>query len=279
MDEIIERPVKQETLTLRYTEEATRFIEQHRGRPFFLYLAHNMPHIPLFASDRFRNRSAAGPYGDAVEELDWSVGQVLSTLKRLGIDKHTIVFFASDNGPWYEGSPGPLRGRKGWTYDAGLRVPGIVRWPGRIRAGRVSDEPLATIDIFPTLMALTGGTRGTGLPIDGMAAADFLLGRDDSSPGNVYLFFDKAFLQTARLGRWKIHVARWNVQRYQAGAANQVNQAVNPPELYDMSIDPGESYNLAANHPDVVKDLKQRLVERLRTFPEEIQKANADLLK
>jgi arylsulfatase A len=279
MDEIIEQPVKQDTLALRYTEEAIRFIEQNASRPFFLYLAHNMPHIPLFASEKFRNRSAGGAYGDAVEEVDGSVGQVLAALGRLGIDGNTIVFFASDNGPWYEGSAGPLRGRKGWTYDGGVRVPGIVRWPGHVKAGRVSGDPLATIDIFPTLMALTGGATAGSLPLDGMPAADFLLGRETSSPGNLYLFFDKEFLQTARFGKWKIHAARWNVQRYQAGAANQVNQTLAAPELYDMSLDPGESYNLAANHPEVVKDLQRRIAEKVGTFPEEIRKANADLMK
>ena len=279
MDEIIEQPVQQETLTQRYTAEAVGFIERNRNTPFFLYLPHNMPHIPLFASERFKNRSAGGTYGDVVEELDWSVGEILATLERLGLDDRTIVFFASDNGPWYEGSPGPLRGRKGWTYDGGVRVPGIVRWPGHIGAGRVSDEPLATIDVFPTLMALTGDARGGALPLDGRSAADFLVGRASSSPQNVYLFFDKEFLQTARVGRWKIHVARWNVQRYQAGAANQINQTLKAPELYDMTVDVGESYNLAANHPDVVRDLARRIGEKLSTFPEEIRKANADLLK
>ena len=279
MDEIIEEPVDQEILTLRYTEEATRFIERNRDRPFFLYLAHNMPHIPLFASERFKNKSAGGIYGDVIEELDWSAGEILAALARLDIDERTIVFFASDNGPWYQGSPGPLRGRKGWTYDGGVRVPGIVRWPGHIRAGRASDEPLATIDVFPTLMALTGGANGAALPLDGKPAADFLLGGDASSPGNLYLFFDKEYLQTARSGKWKIHVARWNVQRYQAGSASQVNRTLSAPELYDMSVDIGESYDLAANHPDVVRDLKRRIAEKLKTFPEEIQKANADLLK
>jgi arylsulfatase A-like enzyme len=158
-------------------------------------------------------------------------------------------------------------------------VPGIVRWPSQIKAGRVSDEPLATIDVFPTLMALTGDARGGALPLDGRSAADFLVGSAPSSPENVYLFFDKEFLQTARVGRWKIHLARWNVQRYQAGAANQINQTLKAPELYDMTVDVGESYNVAANHPDVVRDLTRRIGEKLSTFPEEIRTANADLLK
>jgi arylsulfatase A len=279
MDEIIEQPVKQETLTLRYTEEAVRFIEQNKAKPFFLYLPHNMPHIPLFASDKFKNKSAGGLYGDVVEELDWSVGEILRSLKRLGIDKNTIVFFASDNGPWYQGSPGPLRGRKGWTFDGGVRVPGIVRWPGKIKAGSVSDEPLATIDIFPTLMALVGEANGSKLPLDGKNAAKFLLGKEKTTPQNLYLFFDKEFLQTARFGKWKIHVARWNVQRYQAGANNQINQKLNNPELFDLSVDVSESYNLASRYPEIVQDLQQRIAAALRTFPEEIQQANASLMK
>lgn len=279
MDDIIEQPVKQETLTQRYTEETIRFIEQNSRKPFFVYLPHNMPHIPLFASEKFKGKSAGGLYGDVVEELDWSVGEILAALKRLGVEKNTLVIFASDNGPWYQGSPGPLRGRKGWTYDGGVRVPGIVSWPGKIKARRVSDEPLATIDLFPTLLALAGETNGSKLPLDGNNAANFLLGKEAKSPENLYLFFDKEFLQTARFGKWKIHVARWNVQRYQFGAVNQINQILSTPELFDLSVDAGESYNQAARFPEVVAALKKRIAEKLKTFPDEIQKANAELLK
>ncbi|MBL8207476.1 MAG: sulfatase [Blastocatellia bacterium] len=279
MDDIIEQPVKQETLTQRYTEETIRFIEQNSRKQFFVYLPHNMPHIPLFASEKFKGKSAGGLYGDVVEELDWSVGEILAALKRLGVEKNTLVIFASDNGPWYQGSPGPLRGRKGWTYDGGVRVPGIVFWPGKIKARRVSDEPLATIDLFPTLLALAGETNGSKLPLDGNNAANFLLGKESKSPENLYLFFDKEFLQTVRFGKWKIHVARWNVQRYQFGAVNQINQILSTPELFDLSVDAGESYNQAARFPEVVADLKKRIAEKLKTFPDEIQKANAELLK
>lgn len=278
MDEVIETPVKQETLTRRYAEEAIAFIEQHRNGPFFLYVPHNMPHIPLFASDQFRGTSAGGLYGDAVQEVDWSVGAILAALKRLDLEKNTLVMFASDNGPWYQGSPGPLRGRKGWTYDGGLRVPFVAQWPGRIKAGRVSDQPLATLDMFPTLLAIAGAGNPATLPLDGRNAADFLLGRTPTAPENLYLFFDKEFLQTARRGRWKIHVARWNVQRYQFGAANQINQTLAAPELYDMTTDIGESYDVAARNPDVVRDLRTRIAEALKTFPDEIQRANAALL-
>lgn len=281
MSEVVEQPVKQETLTRRYTEEAVKFIEQNKAKPFFLYLPHNMPHIPLYASDRFNGKSAAGPYGDAVEEIDWSTGEILAALKRLGLDRDTLVMFASDNGPWYEGSPGPLRGRKGWTYDGGVRVPGIVRWPGRIKARGVSDEPLATIDFFQTALALSGEPNPASaakLPLDGRNALPFLLGQTKQAPENLYLFFDKEFLQTARWGKWKIHVARWNIPRYTGASGQQKNNKLKNPELFDMTLDAGESFNVAQRQPEIVKQLQTRIASALKSFPLEIQQANAELL-
>jgi uncharacterized sulfatase len=146
----------QSMLTRRYTEEAIRFLESSEGRPFFLYFAHTFPHRPLFASERFRERSDGGIYGDTVEEIDWSVGQLMETLEAKGLASNTLVVFTSDNGPWYQGSPGHLRGRKGQSYEGGHRVPFIVRWPGRIEAGTSSDEPAMNIDVFPTCLALAG---------------------------------------------------------------------------------------------------------------------------
>lgn len=279
--EIIEQPVKQETLTLRYTQEAIAFIEKSKGKPFFLYLPHNMPHIPLYASEKFKGKSAAGAYGDAVEELDWSVGEILAALKRLGLEKDTLVVFSSDNGPWYQGSPGELRGRKGWTYDGGVRVPFIARWPGKIKPRSVSDEPLATIDFFQTALAIAGDKNpaaASKLPLDGKNALPFLLGQAKKPPENLYLFFDREFLQTARWGRWKIHVARWNIPRYTAASGQQKNNKLARPELYDMTIDAGENFNVAERHPDLVKELQSRIAVALKTFPEEIQRANADLI-
>jgi arylsulfatase A len=280
--DVVEEPAKQDTLTRRYTEEAISFIDRAKGQPFFLYLAHNMPHIPLHASDGFRGKSAGGLYGDVVEELDWSVGEVLKALKRFGLDRDTIVFFSSDNGPWYQGSAGPLRGRKGWTFDGGVREPGIVRWPGRIRAGRVSDEPVSTIDFFPTALTLAGEQNIAAVsrqPLDGKNIVSFLLGQETKGPGNLYLFFDGPHLQTARAGRWKIHVARWNIPRYTAASRQQKNVLLVTPELYDMSVDVGESYDVAAAHPVMVSELRARLIARLKTFPKEIQQANAELLE
>ncbi|HSB10436.1 MAG TPA: sulfatase [Blastocatellia bacterium] len=281
-DLVVEEPAKQDTLTRRYTEEAIGFIERAKNRPFFLYLAHNMPHIPLHVSEKFRGKSAGGLYGDVIEELDSSVGEVLKAVKRLGLDRDTIVFFASDNGPWFQGSAGPLRGRKGWTFDGGVRVPGIVRWPGHIRAGRVSDEPVSTIDFFPTALGLAGEQNiaaASTEPLDGKSLVSFLAGEKAKAPDNLYLFFDGPYLQTARAGRWKIHVARWNIPRYTAASRQQKNVRLATPELYDMSVDVGESYDVAAAHPAVVSELRLRLTSVLKTFPKEIQDANADLLE
>jgi len=233
----------------------------------------------LFASGRFRGKSPGGLYGDVVEELDWSVGEVLGAIKRLGLDRDTIVFFASDNGPWYQGSPGPLRGRKGSTYEGGVRVPGIVRWPGKIKAGSVSDEPVASIDFLPTARALAGATASqVALPVDGANILPFLLGTEKKSPNDLLLFFDGIYLQTVRAGRWKLHVARWNYPRYTASTGPQQNLMLATPELYDLPVDAGESYNLAADHPDLVKELKARIAAALRSFPDEIQRANAELI-
>lgn len=280
--EVVEETAQQETLTKRYTEESVRFIEGAKDGPFFLYLAHNMPHIPLYASEAFRGKSAGGLYGDVVEELDWGVGQITATLRRLNLDRDTIVIFASDNGPWYQGSPGPLRGRKGTTNDGGVRVPGIVRWTGHIRAGSVSDEPLATIDLFPTLLHAAGETNpaaATKQPLDGKNVLPVLLGARDKSPDELLVFFDGPYLQTARAGRWKIHVARWDVPRYTAASNRQKNLRWPRSQLYDLTSDANESYDVALDRPEVVRELEAKIAAALRTFPAEIQAANSELLK
>ena len=151
---VVEDPAELESLTARYTEAAVQFIENAKGSPFFLYMPHTFPHIPLAASDRFRGKSPEGIYGDVVEEIDWSVGEILKTLKQHGLDRNTIVMFTSDNGPWYQGSPGKLRGRKNTTYEGGVREPFIARWTGHIPPGRVVDGLASMMDVFPTLAKL-----------------------------------------------------------------------------------------------------------------------------
>lgn len=280
--DVVEEPANQDSLTRRYTEEAISFIERQKEHPFFLYLPHNMPHIPLHASERFKGKSAGGLYGDVIEELDWSVGEVLNALKRSGLDRDTIVFFSSDNGPWYQGSAGPLRGRKGWTFDGGVREPGIVRWPGRIRPARVSDQPVATIDFFATALALAGEkdpAAASKQPLDGHNIVPFLLGQRQTVSESLYLFFDGPNLQTARSGRWKIHVARWNIPRYTAASAQQKSLRLAKPELYDMNVDAGESYDVADQHAPLVRELRDRIIKALLTFPKEIQQANSELLE
>src|SRR5258708_567342 len=155
--EVVEQTADLETLTRKYTEQAARFIETSKPSPFFLYMPHTFPHIPLGASARFRGKSPRGLYGDGVEEVDWSVGEVLRALKQNGLEQNTLVMFSSDNGPWYQGSPGKLRGRKNTTFEGGVREPFIARWPGRIPRGRVSDALASMMDIFPTLARLCGG--------------------------------------------------------------------------------------------------------------------------
>jgi len=251
---VIEQPAVQETLTLRYTQEAIAWIRAQGDRPFFLYLPHTMPHVPLAASPAFRGRSPAGLYGDVVEELDWSVGEILRTLRELGRERETLVLFTSDNGPWLTqgangGSAGPLRDGKGETCEGGMRVPMIAWWPGTIPAGRVCDRWASTLDLFTTLIRLAGGTEPRDRMIDGRDIRPLLLGRgsmpraDDFHP----FFFHRAEqLQAVRVGRWKLHLGR-NLQ------------PLPQPELYDLEADPGEQQNLAPQRPWLVEQLQKRV--------------------
>ena len=207
--ETVEEPARQETLTQRYTEHALRFLREAKDSPFFLYFAHTFPHIPLHVSPRFRGRSPLGLYGDVVEEIDWSVGEVLGALKQLGLEDRTLVLFSSDNGPWYQGSPGRLRGRKGSTWEGGVRVPFLARWPGRIPKGRVSNALTSMMDIVPTFLKLAGAPPPPK-PLDGVDIWPILSGQREELEREALLYFDNIHLQCARWGRWKLHVARYN---------------------------------------------------------------------
>jgi uncharacterized sulfatase len=193
----------QTILTRRYTEEALRFIESSQAGPFFLYFAHTSPHRPLFASDRFRNRSEGGIFGDTVEEIDWSVGELLAALEHHGLADNTLVVFTSDNGPWYQGSPGSFRGRKGQSYEGGHRVPFLARWPRRIAAGIISHEPAINIDLFPTCLALAGLSPPDDRIIDGENILDLLTVRDSTSPHDSLYFYHQGELEGVRTGKWK----------------------------------------------------------------------------
>ena len=252
---VIEAPVSQETLTRRYTEKAVRFIEKNKERPFFLYLPHTFPHFPLFASERFRGKSQAGEYGDAVEEIDWSVGEILDALKRLGIDSRTLVVFTSDNGgqhPW--GSNAPLRGTKGSTLEGGMRVPCVIRWPGRIPPGRRCDQVTATIDLLPTFARLARANPPSDRVIDGKDIWPLMAGREDArSPHEAFYYYgadpnrgaQMDQLQAVRAGKWKLHLAMKRLK------------------LFDLEADVHEDHDLAAQHPEVVTRL-QTLADRAR---------------
>jgi arylsulfatase A-like enzyme len=261
----------QDTLTTRYTERAVRFMEQNRGRPFFLYLAHSMPHVPLHVSRRGRGHSAAGLYGDVIEEIDWSVGKVLEALQRLELDRETLVIFTSDNGPWisygdHAGSAGPLREAKGTAWEGGVRVPFVARWPGQIPGGAVSREPAMTIDLLPTF----AGLANASLPprrIDGRDIWPLLAGAAGArSPHNaLWFYFDKSLL-AVRSGRWKLvlpHTYRTLGAQPPATGGKPVpyRQARADLELYDLESDPGEKKNLVDREPETVVRLQQWVEE------------------
>jgi arylsulfatase A len=274
--EVVEEPAALDTLTPRYTAEALRFIERSRNSPFLLYLPHTYPHIPLGASERFRGKSGLGLYGDVVEEIDWSVGEVLGALKKHNLDRDTLVMFSSDNGPWYQGSPGRLRGRKGSTYEGGVREPFLARFPGRIQRGAVCPGLAGTIDIFPTLANLAGAAL-PAKPLDGIDIWPLLTGRQRSLEREALLYFDDWNLQCARWKQWKLHFARYNSFAFSpAPASGRVNLPLEPPELYDIENDPDESYDAAAENPQVVAEILNRVERLLPGFPEEVRKAWAE---
>ncbi len=277
-NDVIELNPDQTQLTTWYAERAVNFIEANRDTPFFLYVAHAMPHVPLFVSENFQGKSKQGRYGDVIQEIDWSVGQILDALQRTGLDENTLVLFTSDNGPWlsygnHAGSAGPLREGKGTAWEGGVRVPCIVRWPGHVRAGSESAEVAATIDLLPTFAHLAGEPLLTGEPlperkIDGANAWPVLSGQPDArSPHEAYYYYWGNELQAVRSGRWKLHFP--HDYRSLTGPAGQdgrpggyTNQRCGL-ELYDLESDVGERNNVAAQNPEVVQRL-QNLANAMR---------------
>jgi arylsulfatase A len=254
----VERPVDQQTLTRRYTEEALRWIGQNKDRPFFLYFPHTFPHVPLFASDKFRGTSPRGLYGDVVEELDWSVGQVLDLLRRERLSENTFVFFTSDNGPWlpqehHGGSAGLLREGKGSTWEGGMRVPGIAWWPGRIRSGATTRELAVNLDLFPTSLALAGAALPADRVLDGSDMAPILFGSGKSNRQTVFFYRDEQ-VYAVRKGAYKAHL----VTQPGYGSEPPMRQH-DPPLLYNLAEDPSERFDLSAQQPGIVADLKSEV--------------------
>lgn len=271
-EKVIQLNPDQSRLTTAYTERAVSFIERNREKPFFLYLPHTMPHVPLFVSDKFKGKTKQGLYGDVIEEIDWSVGQILQTLKRLNLERRTLVIFTSDNGPWlpygnHAGSTGGLREGKGTAWEGGVRVPFVARWPGRIPAGSVSRAPVMTIDILPTLAKLSGATVPGDRIIDGREIWPILSGaRKGAGPHDALYFYWGGELHAVRSGRWKLHLPHPYRHLAEAGKDGQPGRDVTEQTglaLFDLDNDPRESKNVAERHPAIVKQL-MTYVERAR---------------
>lgn len=270
-ERIVEYNPDQTQLTIWYTQRAVQFIERHQNEPFFLYVPHAMPHVPLFVSDKFAGRFPRGMFADVIAEIDWSVGEILAALKRCKLDNNTLVIFTSDNGPWlsygnHAGSAGPLREGKGTAWEGGVREPFVARWPGRIAAGHVSSEPVGTIDLLPTLAKLAGAQLPPN-QIDGLDIWPVLSGVPNAkTPHEAYLYYWGQELHAIRSGDWKLHFPhkyRSLERPGQDGRPGPYREATTDLALFDLGEDTGEQTNVAAKHPDVVARLKQ-LADRAR---------------
>ncbi|HVW36068.1 MAG TPA: sulfatase, partial [Pirellulales bacterium] len=263
----------QTQLTTQYAEHAVSFIERHRDQPFFVYLAHSMPHVPLHVSEKFRGKTKRGLFGDVIEEVDWSVGQILETLERLKLDEETLVIFTSDNGPWlsygdHAGTARPLREGKGTSFDGGVREPCVMRWPGRIPPGTVCHEPAMTIDLLPTLAKLIGARLPDDRIIDGLDIWPLISGQPDAkSPHVAFYFYWGQELQAVRSGRWKLHFPHayrsLEGEGGKGGIPTKYVQRQIQLSLFDLESDVGETKIVAAEHPEVVARL-QALAQRAR---------------
>ncbi len=276
-DKFVEFPVDQTGITTRYTDEAIEFIKAKKDRPFFLYLAHNMPHTPLYPSKQFEGKSEYGLYGDCVEEIDFNVGRLLDLLQELKIDKNTFVIFTSDNGPWIEprvnrtpdvrdsrlqsGTALPLRGMKMTSWDGGLRVPCIIRFPGKIKPGMVSDELVTNMDLYPTFTKLAGANL-PGVKIDGKDMMPLLTGQTDESAHEAFFYYKYTHLDAVRDDRFKLVLAKPE-KPSDIGWYGRLQEEIKEPMLIDLKNDMGETTDVSGKYPEVVKRL-EKLVEVMR---------------
>ncbi len=268
----------QENLTRDYTKRAVSFIERSQGKPFLLYLAHSMVHVPLFVSETFQGKSGKGLFAEVMMEVDWSVGEVLAALKRTGVEENTWVIFTSDNGPWlsygdHAGSAGPLREGKGTCWEGGTRVPCLMRWPGHLAAGSTNDSMLMTIDLLPTLAKRIGAELPSH-PIDGKDVWSLLTGQEGAKPPHEFYpyYYEKNELQAivSGDGRWKLQLPhtyrtlREDLPPAKEGRPTKYRQVkLEKAELYDLKTDLAESQNVAEKHPEIVAQL-ERYAEQIR---------------
>jgi arylsulfatase A-like enzyme len=261
--EVIERPADQNTITKRYTQEAVQFIKQNKNQPFFLYFPHSMVHTPLFASYDFLNTSRRGLFGDAAEEVDWSVGMILKALEEENLRDNTLVVFSSDNGPWLSmlqagGSAGLLRMGKGTTWEGGMRVPAVFYWPGRIKPGIVMDMG-ATLDLFPTVCSLTGADVPDDRMMDGYDLSPVLFD-GQPSPRESMIYYRGEMVYAARKGPYKAHFITEG--SYGMGEGRTEHSI---PLLFQLEHDPGENYDIAAQHPEIIEEISQLVEEHKKT--------------
>ena len=263
-EKIIEMNPDLSQLTTRYTEHATAFIERNKDHPFFLYLAQSMPHVPIAVSDKFNDKSGHGLYGDVTQEIDWSVGQVLDTLKRLNLDDKTVVVYASDNGPWllygdHAGKAEPYREGKMTSFEGGFRVPCIMHWPGQIPAGKSTDQLAVTFDLMPTFAKLIGATMPTDRVIDGRDIWPLMHGEAAAtSPHEFFFHYWSHSLQAVESGNWKLHFAHTYIHVSvpgHGGAPGKTETDKIESSLFDLQADPGETKDVSAAHPDIVAKL------------------------
>ncbi|MEM6802957.1 MAG: sulfatase [Bacteroidota bacterium] len=261
-EQVIERPANQNTYTRRCTEKSIDFIKANQDKPFFLYLAHNQPHIPLFAGEDFLNSSKRGLYGDVIQEIDWTVGQILSTIKELKLEDNTVVMFSSDNGPWlafrtHGGSAGPLRAGKGTTFEGGQRVPTIFWGPNYVKPG-IIDEMGSTLDVIQTFASLAGVEAPSDRKMDGYDLSAVLEGKG-SSPRNEFFYWAFGELHGARIGAWKLHLRQRQPVQYWKEAD------LEHPELYHVEKDISEKYDRYEEIPDVVERIQNRIAEHIES--------------
>jgi len=256
----------QTQLTRMYKQHALEFIRANKDRPFFLYVPHSMPHVPLYVSKKFRGKSGQGTYGDTIMEIDWSVGEILKALKRYKLEDNTLVIFTSDNGPWlsygnHAGSAGHLREGKATVFEGGVREPCIMRWPGKIPAGRVCNELAVTFDLFPTFAKFAGAEVPKDRVIDGKDIWPLIAGAPAATPAHeVFYYYWAQHLQAVRSGKWKLHFAHTYTHPDPPGKDGVPGKLPNlqiGPALFDLEADPGESHDVYAQHPDVVKRIEE----------------------
>jgi arylsulfatase len=279
---ILEAHTDRDTLTYRYTQEALSFLDNSSKDPFFLYLAYSYPHDPARASASFRGKFGFGDYGDAVQEIDWSVGEITHALEEKGLLQDTLLLFTSDHGPWYQGSAANLRGRKMSTFEGGFRVPLIAHWPSGLRPGHVSHAWASSLDVLPTLVSLCGLAPSPN-PLDGIDISALLFGQQSELPRKALLYFtplshDGADLHCARKGDWKLRVAQLDGEMYIGDrTSGHTSYWLQHPELYNLASGPGESYDVAKQHPEIVEEILADANAQMQTMPDDVRQSYAEL--